>query len=66
MWEYPRQALDGGQMDFVEVMELKDGLIHRHSGLLGMVRRRSHHARRISSLNKVSGPQTSRPLRRID
>jgi hypothetical protein len=30
MWEYPRQKPDGGQMDFVEVMELADGLIHRH------------------------------------
>ena len=30
MWEYPRQTLDGEQMDFVEVMELHDGLIRRH------------------------------------
>jgi SnoaL-like protein len=30
MWEYPRQKPDGEQMDFVEVMEIRDGLIHRH------------------------------------
>jgi ketosteroid isomerase-like protein len=30
MWEYPRQTPDGDQMDFVEVMELRDGLIARH------------------------------------
>ena len=30
MWEYPRQKPDGEQMDFVEVMELADGLIQRH------------------------------------
>lgn len=30
MWEYPRAAPEGEQMDFVEVMELKDGLIARH------------------------------------
>jgi hypothetical protein len=30
MWEYPRATPEGEQMDFVEVMELKDGLIHHH------------------------------------
>src|SRR5215469_3189436 len=30
MWEYPREKPDGEQMDFVEVMEVADGLIHRH------------------------------------
>jgi hypothetical protein len=30
IWEYPRESPEGEQMDFVEVMELKDGLIHRH------------------------------------
>jgi hypothetical protein len=31
IWEYPRQAPNGEQMDFVEVMELNDeGLIQRH------------------------------------
>jgi ketosteroid isomerase-like protein len=31
MWEYPRAAPKGDQMDFVEVMELNDdGLIQRH------------------------------------
>ena len=31
MWEYPREAPDGEQMDFVEVMEIDEGgLIRRH------------------------------------
>jgi len=30
MWEYPRATPDGEQMDFMEVMELKDGLITHH------------------------------------
>ena len=30
MWEYPRATPHGEQMDFVEVMELKEGLIDRH------------------------------------
>jgi ketosteroid isomerase-like protein len=30
MWEYPRKKPDGEQMDFVEVMEIEDGLIRRH------------------------------------
>lgn len=30
MWEYPRARPDGDQMDFVEVMEIRDGLIYRH------------------------------------
>jgi ketosteroid isomerase-like protein len=29
-WEYPRQAGDGEQMDIVEVMEVRDGLIQHH------------------------------------
>jgi ketosteroid isomerase-like protein len=29
MWEYPREAPAGEQMDFVEVMEIADGLIKR-------------------------------------
>lgn len=29
-WEYPRDAPDGDQMDFVEVMEIEDGLIKAH------------------------------------
>ena len=29
-WEYPRQADDGEQMDLVEVMEVRDGLIQHH------------------------------------
>jgi ketosteroid isomerase-like protein len=29
-WEYPRESPDGDQMDLVEVMEIKDGLIQRH------------------------------------
>jgi hypothetical protein len=31
IWEYPRDAGKGEQMDFVEVMDLnEDGLIQRH------------------------------------
>ncbi|MCV7402421.1 nuclear transport factor 2 family protein [Mycobacterium fragae] len=30
IFEYPRHAPDGEQMDFVEVMEIVDGLIQRH------------------------------------
>lgn len=30
MWEYPRITPDGEQMDLVEVMELRDGLIQHH------------------------------------
>lgn len=30
MWEYPRAAPDGPQMDLVEVMDIADGLIQRH------------------------------------
>jgi SnoaL-like domain len=30
MWEYPRATPQGDQMDFVEVMELKGGLIQHH------------------------------------
>ena len=29
-WEYPRETPDGDQMDFVEVMEVEDGLIQAH------------------------------------
>jgi ketosteroid isomerase-like protein len=30
MWEYPHTTPDGEQMDFVEVMEIADGLIQHH------------------------------------
>ena len=30
MWEYPHRTPDGEQMDFVEVMEIEDGLIQKH------------------------------------
>jgi hypothetical protein len=29
-WEYPRRGPDGDQMDIVEVMEVRDGLIAAH------------------------------------
>lgn len=29
-WEYPREAGAGEQMDVVEVMEIRDGLIQHH------------------------------------
>lgn len=30
MWEYTRAKPDGEQMELVEVIEIRDGLIHRH------------------------------------
>jgi hypothetical protein len=30
IWEYPRQAPDGDQVDLVEVMEIEGGLIRHH------------------------------------
>ena len=30
IWEYPRAAKDGQQMDLVEAMDIVDGLIQRH------------------------------------
>jgi ketosteroid isomerase-like protein len=30
IWEYPRVTQDGEQMDLVEVMDVKDGLIQQH------------------------------------
>ena len=30
IWEYPRETPDGDQMDFVEAMEIENGLIRRH------------------------------------
>jgi len=30
MFEYPRVTPDGEQIDFIEVMEIQDGLIHYH------------------------------------
>jgi hypothetical protein len=30
MWEYPHRTPDGEQMDFVEVMEIENGLIQKH------------------------------------
>ena len=29
-WEYPRDSPEGGQLDIVEVMEIRDGLIQHH------------------------------------
>jgi ketosteroid isomerase-like protein len=36
-WEYPRQSPDGDQMDIVEVMEIRDGLIAHHRVYWGWV-----------------------------
>ena len=49
MWEYPRVTEHGEQLDLVEVMELKDGLIQRHRvywGWLGMRFLQEGHHRR--------------------
>jgi ketosteroid isomerase-like protein len=37
VWEYPRQSPDGEQMDIVEVMEIRDGLIAAHRVYWGWV-----------------------------
>lgn len=43
IWEYPREAPDGSQIELVEVMDLKDGLIQHHRiywgwfGLQGLI-----------------------------
>jgi hypothetical protein len=37
MWEYPEQAPQGQQMDFVEVMEIEKGLIQKHRVYWGWV-----------------------------
>jgi ketosteroid isomerase-like protein len=36
-WEYPRSSPDGDQMDIVEVMEIRDGLIAAHRVYWGWV-----------------------------
>jgi ketosteroid isomerase-like protein len=36
-WEYPRRSPDGDQMDIVEVMEIRDGLIAHHRVYWGWV-----------------------------
>ena len=49
IWEYPREAPHGDQMDFVEAMELDDdGLIQRHRVYwgwfgVGVIQRRAYH-----------------------
>ena len=30
VWEYPRQTPDGGQVDILELMEIRNGLIVNH------------------------------------
>ena len=37
VWEYPRQSPDSDQMDIVEVMEIRDGLIAHHRVYWGWV-----------------------------
>jgi ketosteroid isomerase-like protein len=37
VWEYPRESPDGDQMDIVEVMEIRDGLIAHHRVYWGWV-----------------------------
>jgi ketosteroid isomerase-like protein len=36
-WEYPRESPEGDQMDLVEVMEIRDGLIAHHRVYWGWV-----------------------------
>ncbi|MCA8409000.1 nuclear transport factor 2 family protein [Burkholderia cenocepacia] len=37
VWEYPRETPDGDQVDLVEVMDLRDGLIAHHRVYWGWV-----------------------------
>lgn len=51
MWEYPREAPNGEQMDFVEVMEIENGLIQRHRVYwgwygVGVLKRDEHHKKK--------------------
>jgi hypothetical protein len=50
IFEYPRQTPDGEQMDFMEVMEINDGLIQYHRGLLGMARLSDYSKEFVSAL----------------
>lgn len=48
MWEYPRKTPNGDQMDFVEVMDIENGLIQRHRVYWGwfgfdVMQRGEHH-----------------------
>jgi ketosteroid isomerase-like protein len=50
VWEYPRATPDGDQQDFVEVMEIEDGLIQKHRVYwgwfgVGVIQRDEHHRR---------------------
>ena len=47
VWEYPRASPDGDQMDFTEVMEIRDGRIAHHRVYwgwkgVGILRRGEH------------------------
>ena len=51
MWEYPREAPHGEQQDFVEVMEIENGLIQKHRVYwgwfgVGVLNRDEHHKQR--------------------
>jgi len=48
MWEYPRESPQGAQQDFVEVMEIENGLIQKHRVYwgwfgVGVLKRDEHH-----------------------
>lgn len=48
IWEYPRATPQGDQQDFVEVMEIRDGLIQHHRVYwgwfgVGVIQRDEHH-----------------------
>jgi ketosteroid isomerase-like protein len=51
IWEYPRATPQGDQQDFVEVMEIKEGLIQHHRVYwgwfgVGVIQRDEHHRKR--------------------
>lgn len=48
MWEYPRESPKGDQQDFVEVMEIDNGVIQKHRVYwgwfgFGVIQRDEHH-----------------------
>lgn len=57
IWEYPRISPEGEQMDFTEVMELKEGLIYRHRVYWGwcgvnIIKSNLHHELKKQNLDK--------------
>jgi hypothetical protein len=56
MWEYPHTTPEGDQMDFVEVMEIENGLIQKHRVYWGLVRVQRAQEGSISSVAFLTIP----------